>query len=166
MGERLQQRLKQHTFASVYQEALLNILVTADHLQRQMEETCSRHGITPAQYNVLRILRGVYPEGHARCDIIERMIQAAPDVTRLIDRLERAGLAHRGKSSNDGRLSLTFITPTGLDLLDRIQPDMDALHSTLFHVMTPDDARRLSDLCEQLYGTEPSDAPATTTPSP
>src|SRR5688572_17468892 len=104
MGEYLEKRLQQRQFNSIYHEALLNILVCADYLERQQEAVCAEYDITAAQYNVLRILRGVYPQGHPRCDIITRMIHAAPDVTRLIDRLIKGGFASRGKSDADGRL--------------------------------------------------------------
>lgn len=152
MGEKLQERLQQKTFSSPYQEAMLNLLVCADFLNRRMEELCTPYGITAAQYNVLRILRGVYPEGHPRCEIIERMIQVAPDVTRLIDRLARSGFVRRGKSSNDGRLSLTFITQAGLDLLTSMQKDIQDLDSGLMNRMSDKDARTLSRLCEKVYG--------------
>lgn len=152
MGDLLKKRLQQQKFSSPYQEALLNILVCADHFTRRMEAVCAQHGITAAQYNVLRILRGVYPNGHARCDIINRMLQAAPDVTRLIDRLIRAGLARRGRSEIDGRLSLTFITPQGLALLDLMEPDISASDVALSELISERDARQISKLCERIYG--------------
>ena len=122
MGDQLKQRLQQRSFSSPYQEAWLSVLVCADFLTRQMEDACLLHGITGAQYNVLRILRGVHPEGHSRAEIISRMIHAAPDVTRLIDRLVKSGYVRRGRSKQDGRLSLTYITQKGLDLVTSMQP--------------------------------------------
>jgi DNA-binding MarR family transcriptional regulator len=152
MGDLLKKRLQQQKFSSPYQEALLNILVCADHLTRRMEAVCAQHGITAAQYNVLRILRGVYPNGHARCDIINRMLQTAPDVTRLIDRLIRAGLARRGRSEIDARLSLTFITEQGLELLAVMDPDILAGELSLAQLVSERDARQVSKLCERIYG--------------
>ena len=152
MGEGLQHRIKQKTFASVYMEAHLSLLVAADHLTRHTEEICEQYGITSAQYNVLRILRGVHPDGHPRCEIIERMINAAPDVTRLIDRLVKAGFARRGKSEADGRLSLTFITEKGLGLLTTMQPEIEDSERLLASRLSDKQARTLANLCEKLYG--------------
>ena len=115
-----------------------------------MDETCERHGITSAQYNVLRILRGVYPDGHPRCEIITRMIHVAPDVTRLIDRLEKLDLVERSKSEQDLRLSLSVITQKGLDLLVSIQPEIDALEEQLSKGLTVQEAGLLADLCDKV----------------
>lgn len=152
MGERLKERIKQQTFQSPFQMATLNIIVTADYLTRKLEAVCEEHGITGAQYNVLRILRGVHPGGHPRREIIARMLQIAPDVTRLIDRLEKAGLVRRGKGEQDARLSLTFITPQGLALLKRMQKDIDAFEAAMSNCMNEKEAATLSRLCEKIYG--------------
>lgn len=153
MGEALKQRLKQEQFSSPYQEAILAVMVCADRLNRGMDETCERHGITAAQYNVLRILRGVYPDGHPRCEIITRMIQVAPDVTRLIDRLEKLDLVERRKSEQDLRLSLSVITKRGLDLLESIQPEIDAIEEQLSKGLTVQEAGQLADLCDKVTST-------------
>lgn len=126
-------------------------MVAADHVQRHTERVCELHGITSAQYNVLRILRGVHPGGHARCDIIERMIQTAPDVTRLIDRLVKAGYARRGKSKEDGRLSLTFISDKGLKLLSEMQAEIEETETDLASRISEQQARTLTNLCEKVY---------------
>ena len=78
------------------------------------------------------------------------MIQTAPDVTRLIDRLVKAGLARRGKSPDDGRLSLTFITDKGLKLLARMQPEIEASEAEMAGALTRQQAKNLSELCERL----------------
>jgi len=150
MGDTLKHRIKQDTFSSVFQEAYLSLMVAADLLQRHTDEVCEQHGITSAQYNVLRILRGVHPDGHARCDIIDRMIHTAPDVTRLIDRLVKAGLAKRGKSDEDARLSLTYITDKGLKLLVKMQPEIEENEKELASRMDEKQARQLATLCEKL----------------
>ncbi|MBC8124402.1 MAG: MarR family transcriptional regulator [Candidatus Kapabacteria bacterium] len=150
MGEQLKQRLKQDKFTSGYQEAILSVLVCADRLNRSMDATCEVHGITSAQYNVLRILRGVHPDGHPRCEIITRMIHAAPDVTRLIDRLEKLGLVERAKSVHDGRLSLTYITTKGLSLLETLRPEIDSIELRLSADLSAQDASTLTELCERV----------------
>ncbi|HXG65053.1 MAG TPA: MarR family transcriptional regulator [Blastocatellia bacterium] len=154
MGEALKQRLKQTRFESTLQEALLNLMVAAGHVRDRVERVCEEHGITHGQYNVLRILKGVYPEGHARCDIASRMIERAPDVTRLIDRLEDQGLVERDRSDKDRRLSITRITPKGLDLLEKMRPQIEAVHQYFGERISLSDRRELSRICEGLYSQE------------
>lgn len=150
MGDVLKERIKQRTFSSPYQEALLSLLVCSDFLTRKWEEACLVHGITGAQYNVLRILRGVYPEGHSRAEIISRMIHAAPDVTRLIDRLVKSGYVRRGRSKQDGRLSLTYITQRGLDLVTSMQPHISGFEAEIEKNINEQEAGTLTLLCEKI----------------
>jgi DNA-binding MarR family transcriptional regulator len=148
----IKERLKQSTFTSPHQEAMLSIMVCSDLFMRQMEELTQPFGITSAQYNVLRILRGVHPSGHPRREIIERMIQAAPDVTRLIDRLEKLDLVRRGKSTEDKRLSMTFITDKGLAVLEQIQPHLDIINRKMWQSISEKEALALAKLCDKLAG--------------
>src|SRR5688572_22623095 len=93
--------------------ALVAMLVTAGVLERELDAACQEEGITHDQYNVLRILRGAPSEGHPRGEISSRMINRAPDVTRMIDRLSRRGLVARGWHPENRRLSMTTITKEG-----------------------------------------------------
>lgn len=146
----LKDRLKQQKFTSAQQEAMLGVLSCADALNRKMEEIIAPYGITAAQYNVLRILRGVHPDGHPRHEISARMIQLAPDVTRLIDRLEKQLLVVRGKSDTDKRLSLTFITDKGLALLTSIEPTLHKFDRQLRKSLPEPDAVALAKLSDVL----------------
>ncbi len=152
MGETLQRRISQSTFESPVQEALLNLLVASDHVRQRVAGMCDRHGITPAQYNVLRILRGVHPGGHARCEIGKRLLEHAPDVTRLVDRLEANGLVERVRSEEDRRLSITRITRAGLSLLAAMQPETEELNRYFAERVSRRDCRELSRICEGIYG--------------
>ncbi len=75
MGEALKRRIKQSRFESTAQEAVLNLLVASDYVRRRLDEVCVAHGITHRQFNVLRILKGVHPGGHPRCELMTRMIE-------------------------------------------------------------------------------------------
>jgi DNA-binding MarR family transcriptional regulator len=85
------------------------------------------------------------------------MIQQSPDVTRLINRLESSGLAARGKSEDDRRLSLTYITKTGLELLEQMQPAIDEMVTDFSLRITVDEALTLTELCERVAADSPAE---------
>ena len=151
MGEILKKRLKQSRFESTEQEAALNILVTANHLKSKVEAVCYKHGITQAQFNVLRILNGKYPGGYPRCEIITRMIEPAPDVTRLIDRLIKEGMVERFASPEDRRLSLAKITSKGRNILKKIKPEIDSLYKLISDKLSKPEREQVSVLLEKIY---------------
>ena len=154
MGSGLTRRIKQAHFRSPQQEALLNLSVAANYLREQSERVVLAFDITLPQYNVLRILRGVHPDGHPRCEIATRMLDRAPDVTRIVDRLAAKNLVERDRSSGDKRQSITRITPDGLALLERVDPPMQEAFDTVASRLSLRDCDDLSRLCELLYDVE------------
>ena len=154
MTQALSRRLKQAQFSDPAQEALLSVIVAANTLNELMDQVCEKHGITRPQYNVLRILRGSQPTGHARCEIACRMVDRASDVTRLVDRLQGRRLVKRSRGNNDQRQAVTTITAKGLKLLDAMQPDVDAETSVILRKLTPEDCRELSRLCALILENE------------
>lgn len=133
-------------FASLEAEAHLNLERTAAVLGHAFAERLKPFGITPTQYNVLRILRGAGPEGLCRNDIRGRLVAQVPDVTRLLDRLVSSQLVERERSSTDRRLVSTRITSAGLALLARLdEPVVDMHHELLGH-MSAAQLRTLVDL--------------------
>ncbi|MGB5847606.1 MAG: MarR family transcriptional regulator [Ignavibacteriaceae bacterium] len=151
MGTVLKRRLKQSHFESTEQEAFLNILVCSNHIKSRIEVVCLKQGITHAQFNVLRILNGKYPEGYPRGDIINRMVEPAPDVTRLIDRLIKQGLVVRFTSDEDRRLSLTKITKKGRNVLKKIKPKIESLFKIVSDKLNKTERKQLSVLLEKIY---------------
>ncbi len=151
MGNVLKRRLKQSSFESAEQEAILNILVSSNHVKSKIEAVCTKYGISISQYNVLRILNGKYPAGYPRCDIISRMIDPAPDVTRLIDRLIKQGLVERYASTEDRRLSIARITKKGIAVLNKIKPKIDELNSLISGTLNIAERKQLSILLEKVY---------------
>jgi DNA-binding MarR family transcriptional regulator len=147
MTEALSRRLKQPHFSSPAQEAVLSILVAANTLNQRMDRLCEEYKITRAQYNVLRILRGVHPGGHPRSEIACRMLDRASDVTRLVDRLQARRLVKRTRGSEDQRQAVTCITAKGIKLLDAMQPQVDAESKTVQSRLSDADCRELSRLC-------------------
>lgn len=102
---------------------MVNLLRTADAVLRPWALHLKRaEGLSPSQYNILRILRGARPGGRRVSEIAERMITRDPDVTRLVDRLVAAGLAARAADDADRRAVRVVITPEGLAVLRRLDP--------------------------------------------
>jgi DNA-binding MarR family transcriptional regulator len=157
MGEIIKKRLKQQKFKSVEEEAILNLFIASNYLRSKVDALCGNYEITLAQFNVLRILKGAHPNGYPRGEIISRMVEPSPDVTRLIDRLIREGLVERFNSEEDRRLSLARITKKGINLLKKINPKVDNFISNYSSTLNKKEKETLSFLCEQLYANEIKD---------
>lgn len=151
MGEALKKRLKMKKDVPAREELSLNLKVASNLLSNRMEKLTSGYGITASQYNVLRILKGVYPEGHPRCEIAPRMIDIAPDITRIIDRLEKQGFVIRDRTKEDRRKSITKLTEKGLNLIDKIKPAIDKEHKNATKNLTEEECKKLSALLEKMY---------------
>ena len=162
MTEALSRRLKQARFANPQQEAVLSLAVAASTLNDLLDEICKSHGLTRPQYNVLRILRGVHPKGHPRCEIAQRMVERAPDITRLVDRLQARGLVRRTRGGDDQRQAVTYITAKGLKLLRTIHPELETQTTARLSKLSDKDCHQLSRLCAVIFEDEacgPSDCP-------
>lgn len=147
MTTHLKEEIKQNRpFVSLEQEAMLSIQRTDALLGYSIIEALKPFDITPTQYNVLRILRGAVPDGLCREDIRERLIAQVPDVTRLIDRLEQAGLVDRARDTKDRRLVNTRITDSGLALLDKLDAPVNAAHEHQLGHLTKAELRTLITL--------------------
>lgn len=143
-------RLQQRRFRNAREAAFVGLLVVAERLGLQLEAVCERHGITHTQYNLLRILRGAPPEGHPRYEIANRLISPAPDVTRLLDRLDRQGLIERGWAPHNRRLSIARITEKGRALLAAVDPEVAALQDTVLKPLTRDQVEALAATLDTL----------------
>jgi len=129
MSPDLRQELKQEKpFRSLHQEAQLNLVRTANLLVDRFEQMLKPSGITATQYNVLRILRGAEPAGLCRHEVSARLLNRMPDATRLLDRMEEAGLVTRARGTEDRRMMKTHITGKGLELVDSLDEAVEAEH--------------------------------------
>jgi DNA-binding MarR family transcriptional regulator len=106
--------------------------------------------VTPAQYNVLRILRGVYPGRHTCSDVGARLVERTPDVTRLLDRLERERLVERRRSTEDRRVVEVGITEQGLALLSDLDGPAEAAVAEVARHLAEDELRNVSALLEKM----------------
>ena len=149
MTTTLQREIKKNRpFELPEQEAMLNILRTADQLQIRFARLFRRFGLTPQQYNILRILRG---EGRALpiLEIAARMITVVPGITGLIDRLESASLVERKRCDQDRRVIYVAIAPRALEMLSEIDEPLCELHKKTLGHLTADELAALTRLLEK-----------------
>src|SRR5262245_49958772 len=125
-------------FDSPEQEVFLNLWRTYDRLRQIEEELFARYGLTPQQYNVLRLLRAAQPGKLPTLDLARRLISRAPDITRMIDRLEELGLVERERLADNRRVVHVGISPAGLELVaDMAKPLRDCHRRQLGHLSAP-----------------------------
>jgi len=132
------------------------LLQAADSLGQEAEQLLKAAGLTAAQYNVLRILRGAEPEGLPCRGIGDRMISHDPDMTRLLDRMEKRGLITRERQTDDRRVVKTRITPRALSLLKTLDQPVHDLHKRQFRHMSVARLKILFDLLEEARVRKPA----------
>ena len=133
----------------------ISLQKTADSLGIEAEQLFKPHGLTGTQYNVLRILRGAEPGGLPCRAIGERMISHDPDMTRLLDRMEKRGLISRARQTDDRRVIKTRISPAGLVLLKSLDQPVRELHKRQFHHLPSARLKTLAKLLEEVRARGP-----------
>jgi DNA-binding MarR family transcriptional regulator len=137
-------------FRSVEEEAILSIARTAAVIEHAGAEALKPFDLTTTQYNVLRILRGAADQGLCRNEVGERLVTKVPDVTRLLDRLESAGLIVRQRGGEDRRFVSTHITEKGLKLLEKIDRELPAIHGRQLGHVSQKRLRELISILEEV----------------
>jgi DNA-binding MarR family transcriptional regulator len=159
MTRTLKEEIRQtRPFASLEQEAYLNIVRTATQLSDAFERILRPAGLTPAQYNVLRILRGTDTEGLCRNDLRDRMLTRMPDMTRLLDRMEAGGLVSRTRDADDRRIVTTRITPEGLRLVNGLDEAVAEEHRRRLGHLSQEHLEMLIELLGEVRSTCPRGA--------
>ena len=146
----LQRKLKKkRPFEALDQEAALNLLRTNDQLQIRFTRLFREFGLTPSQYNVLRILRG---EGQPLpiLEIAERTITVVPGITGLIDRLQDAGFVKRERCPEDRRVIFVRLTEQGATVLGKLDAPLAALHKLCMARLTAAELKTLIRLLEKV----------------
>src|SRR6202790_765049 len=138
------------TTTPIENRAFVALLQIADSLNLQAEQVIKLSGLTSAQYNVLRILRGAEPHGLPCRGIGERMISHDPDMTRLLDRMEKRGLITRQRQTDDRRVVKTRIAPQALSLLKTLDQPVRDLHKRQFRHLSAARLKILFDLLEEV----------------
>lgn len=149
----IQREIRQRRpFQSRSQEGVVALLRTVDLVRRSLARVVEAHGITLQQYNVLRILRGAGAEGLPTLEIAERMVEHAPGVTRLLDRLEVKDLVRRKRCPEDRRQVLCFATPAALRLLHDLAAPMERADRAALGMLPAAELDALIGLLDRVRG--------------
>jgi len=149
---KLADEIKSKPFTHLEEEAMLNIIRTADVLMQRASHVLKQFDLRVSQYNVLRILRGS-KDGISCGQIAERMISRDPDITRLLDRLETRGLIARERSGQDRRVVTARISAEGLKVIEQINPLIVQEHGRQLGALGQAKLRQLIELLEQVRET-------------
>ena len=147
-----------HRHQSSLEERIAVLLLrAADFVAQQGEQLFKSHGLTGTQYNVLRILRGAGPQG-LPCRIVgDRMISHDPDMTRLLDRMEKRGLIVRERQKDDRRVVKTRITGSGLEMLRKLDQPVRETHEKHFAHLSSSKLKQLAELLGQCQKSAPNE---------
>lgn len=147
MGSKLQDEIKQvKPFADVRQETWLNLQRTAALLTHSFEQKLRPYGLSPTQYNVLRILRGAGDAGLCQYEIGARLVAQVPDVPRILARMEKSGLVQRVRASEDRRMVMASLTGPGKALVGEMDEAVAAMMHGVFDAMSVAEMERLNEL--------------------
>lgn len=136
-------------FKSIHEEAALNIVRTAAVLGADFERIFKAYELTATQYNVLRILRGADEAGLCRNEVRDRLLTRMPDATRLLDRMEKAGLISRSREQEDRRLVTTRLTKKGRQVVDDLDPIVARQHKSRLGHLSEKQLATLNSLLTQ-----------------
>jgi DNA-binding MarR family transcriptional regulator len=149
MGKGIQAEIQQtKPFTSLEDEAVVSLHRTADLVNGRFGDMLKPHGLSPTQFNALRILRGAGDGGRTCREIAERMINRDPDITRLLDRLERRGLVARSREGRDRRVIITRINQAGLELLRGLDRPIEEFNRKQLGHLSEQQLRALVKLLE------------------
>ena len=147
MHSKLQEEIRQNKpFESLREELWLNLSCTAAAIGHLVEQKLRPYGVSPTQYNVLRILRGAGPEGLCQYQVKERLVAQVPDVPRILDRMEKAGLVERVRAEADKRMVMTTLSERGRSLVTELDGPLPEMMSELFQALTEDELAKLNEL--------------------
>jgi DNA-binding MarR family transcriptional regulator len=146
---KIEEEIKQIRFRNPHQKAIINLIFTYNVLSSRMQDTLRSENITMQQFNILRILRGQYPNPATNNMVKERLLDKNSDVTRIIDRLIREGLVSRVNCVQDRRRVDITITDEGLNLLEKLDAKNDEMDA-LVHGLSESEAELVSDLLDKM----------------
>ena len=145
---KLEEAIQSSGFKNEKQKAVVNIMYTAYQVKSRISKVLKDYGLTPEQYNVLRILKGKYPEQMCVKDIAQRMIEHSSNVPRIIDRLESKKFVRRTQSGTDRRETVILLAQAGINILDTVNPQLDKWNNQISE-MTEEEIKQLNDLLDR-----------------
>lgn len=145
----LSEDIKQKTFKNEFNKVIVNIIFTNNWIHEKQLSIFKPHGLTEPQYNVLRILRGQYPNTSTINLIIDRMLDRMSNASRIVDKLEQKGLVQRAQCKNDRRAVDVTITEKGLNLLEELDVKMATWESQIKGI-SEEDAEQINTLLDKL----------------
>jgi DNA-binding MarR family transcriptional regulator len=150
MNMKIEEEISQTKFRNPLQKAIINVIFTSNWIQDRQQNFFKPYGITSQQFNILRILRGQYPNGISGASIKARMMDKNSDVSRLLDRLEAKELIEKKLSPLDKRATDVTISSKGLDVLNEIDKKQQEFDGVI--ALSEDEAEQLSDLLDKCRG--------------
>ncbi len=143
---RLEEEIKQSKFNSEYHKLIVNIIYTGNWIEQLTSKFLKRFNLTPQQYNILRILRGQYPQPSTVFLLQDRMIDKMSNASRLVEKLRKKGLVERHINYNDRRRVDVILNENGINLLATIDKEM---FEEKFKNINPDEAEFLNNLLDK-----------------
>lgn len=150
---RIEEEIHQKKFRNEYQKATINLMYTYNWLTTRHKRFLAEHEITPQQYNVLRILRGQYPDSISTSAIRERMLDRSSDASRIVERIHRQGLVEKKVCATDKRLVDVKISDKGLKLLEKLDQHTEQMDKIVGN-LTKDEAAELNRLLDKIRSAE------------
>ena len=145
----IEEAIKQKKFSSPYQKAIINIIYTANWINRKNNALLKPYGISIQQYNILRILRGQYPKTATVQILMNRMLDKTSNTSRLVEKLRLKSLVIREIDDSDRRSVKVQITPEGMDLLSKLDEKISAFENALKHIPEKD-VQFLSEILDNI----------------
>jgi len=142
--------IKQKNFSSPHEMALINILFTSNWLRDKQKEYFNLYELKAQHFNILRILKGKYPEASCPGDIKDVMLDKSPDLTRLIDKMINMGLVSRNVCQENRRKVDVIITDKGLDIVNKISDKMNRMYEHYADKLSNEEAEQLSNLLDKI----------------
>jgi len=149
---RLEEEIVQTKFKNDFHKAVVNVIYTSNWCTAIHAKMLKPHGLTMQQFNILRILRGQHPKPATIRLLTERMLDKMSNASRLVEKLRVKGLVGRDTCSNDRRQVNVCITEAGLEMLSKLDAEVDNMESNHLHNITEEEARELSRILDKMRG--------------
>lgn len=150
---KIEEAIQQKKFKSEFEKLVVNVIYTSRWLEYEEGKLFRKYDVTLPQYNLLRILRGQYPEAASVNLLIERMLDKSSNASRIVETLRKKGLVDRKECKADRRKVDVIINEKGLEVLEAANNEMNILHKDHKKALTTKEAEQLNDLLDKLRST-------------